>query len=123
MTHEVHIVTDKGLNEFSYEDEGQLSLHFFMLMLMGSLLGMMMKTFVRFYRVEKSLMAPHPIIVMALFWQVVSICLQMVHLWYYASNGHGSTLADVSSKLFHGLSEVTMSLLLVTMASGWKLKY
>lgn len=47
----------------------------------------------------------------------------MLHLWIYSSDGRGSTLSDVVSKIFQGFSETVISVLLVTMASGWKLRF
>lgn len=47
----------------------------------------------------------------------------MVHLWLFSSDGEGSTLCDVLSKVSQGFSEVAMSLLLITLASGWKIRF
>ena len=47
----------------------------------------------------------------------------MVNLWAYASDGEGYQLCDVLSKVSQGFSEVSMSLLLITLASGWKTRY
>jgi hypothetical protein len=85
---------DKGLGEFSYEDSGQFGLHQFMFLVMAVLLGLMINTFMKFYREEKSLMAPHPIIVFALLFQVLSILLELIHLWSYSDNGYGIVVAD-----------------------------
>lgn len=68
-------------------------------------------------------MAPHPIIVFAFLFQVSSIWLELIHLWSYADNGSGIVIADVFSRVCHGISEVTMSILLICMASGWKLRF
>ena len=54
---------------------------------------------------------------------MTAIFLQMVHLWAYSSDGEGIQLCDVISKVSQGFSEVTMSLLLITLASGWKTRY
>ena len=47
----------------------------------------------------------------------------MLHLWGYSYQGEGYVVLDVLSKVFQGLSEVAMSLLLMLLASGWKLRY
>ena len=47
----------------------------------------------------------------------------MLHLYGYSTNGEGYTVFDVLSKIAQGFSEVTLSLLLITLASGWKLRY
>ena len=54
---------------------------------------------------------------------MLSILFQTLHLWSYSSNGTGSTLFDVLSKVLQSFSEVTLSLLLITLASGWKLRF
>ena len=41
----------------------------------------------------------------------------------YSYDGKGSLVADAVSKVIQGFSEVFMSLLLVVLASGWKLHY
>lgn len=92
-------------------------------MLLAILFGMMVNTFLKFYRTEKTFMAPHPIMIYVLACQVTSILLQLLHLWSYSSNGEGSTLSDVLSKVSQGFSEVAMSLLLIMLASGWKLRF
>ena len=68
-------------------------------------------------------MAPHPIMIYSLGAQITAIFLQMVNLWAYASDGEGYQLCDVLSKVSQGFSEVSMSLLLITLASGWKTRY
>lgn len=92
-------------------------------MLLAVLFGMMVNTFLKFYRTEKTCMAPHPIMIYVLACQVTSLLLQLLHLWSYSSNGEGSTFSDVLSKVSQGFSEVAMSLLLIMLASGWKLRF
>ena len=95
----VEMTTDKGQNQFSYEDMGSLRLYTMLFVLLGALFGMMIRTFVNFYRVEKKWMAPHPILIYALSAQITAIFFQMVHLWAYSSDGEGSNLCDVLSKV------------------------
>lgn len=49
LSTEIHMVADKGLGEFSYEDSGQLGLHQIMFVIMVALLGFMVNTFMKFY--------------------------------------------------------------------------
>ena len=102
---------------------GSLSLYTILFLLQGALFVLMIRTFIRFYRVEMKLMAPHPIMIYSLGAQITAIFLQMVHLRGYSSDGEGYQLADVLSKVSQGFSEVAMSLLLITLASGWKTRY
>lgn len=46
-----------------------------------------------------------------------------MHLWAYSSDGEGLVPCDVLSKISQGFSETAMSLLIITLASGWKLRY
>lgn len=64
--HEVHFTTANGKNEFSYEDVGLLRLYSILLVLLGALFCLLCRTFLRFYRVENSCLAPHPIIIFGL---------------------------------------------------------
>ena len=68
-------------------------------------------------------MAPHPIMIASLALVIVAILLKLIHLWDYGFDGQGLIVCDAISKVFHGFSEVAMSLLLITLASGWKLRY
>mmetsp|Transcript_24566 Transcript_24566/g.30644 ORF Transcript_24566/g.30644 Transcript_24566/m.30644 type:complete len:157 (+) Transcript_24566:663-1133(+) len=83
----------------------------------------MCNSFVKFYKAEKSWMAPHPFIILALACQVTAIFMQMLHLYFYAYDGKGSVVLDVVSKVSQSLSESTMVLLFFLLASGWKLRY
>ena len=49
--------------------------------------------------------------------------MQLLHLNSYSDNGKGLLVLDIFSKIIQGLSEVAMSILLMTLAGGWKLKY
>ena len=84
---------------------------------------MMIKTFMKYYRQERKFVAPHPIMIMSQGMLIIAISLQLLHLWSYSYDGEGSTVADVISKVVQGFSEVCMSLLLIVLASGWKLRY
>lgn len=83
----------------------------------------MMNSFKKFYVTERSWMAPHPFIICGLGCQVFAIFLQMLHLWVYSYDGWGLTFLDIISKVSQGLSETIISLLLILLASGWKLHY
>lgn len=71
----VSMTTDKGNNQFSYEDMGSLSLYAFLSVLLGGLFCLMVRTFVKFYRIEKKWMAPHPIMIYSLSAQITAIFL------------------------------------------------
>ena len=45
LVHEIHMTTEDGWNEFSYEDMGSLGLYFLLFMSLGVIYLMMIKTF------------------------------------------------------------------------------
>ena len=91
--------------------------------LLGGLFALLVRSFLKFYREEQKLMSPHPIMLFALGAQVMAIFFGLVHWWYYSDDGEGSRVCDIFSKVFGGIASVTMSILLIMMASGWKLNY
>ena len=60
------MTTEQGANHFSYEDMGSLNLYTVLFILLGCLFGLMINSFIKFYRSEKKWMAPHPIMIYAL---------------------------------------------------------
>lgn len=73
FTHKLHITTDKGSNEFSYEDQGLLWLNGILFLLLGSLFGLLTRAFFKFFKMEGKWMAPHPIMLYALSAQMTAI--------------------------------------------------
>ena len=53
--------------------------------------------------------------------QLVSVFFELVHLWFYKSNGVGLLGADLLSEMLEGLSQTTISFVLICLASGWTL--
>lgn len=123
MMTEIHLTTDGGSNEFSYEDMGLLRLYSILFVLMTLLFILMIRTFLKFYRTEKTWLAPHPVMIFSLSMIVFSIFFKAIYLWTYSYDGIGSTVSDVLSKIISGFSQVAISILLLTLASGWKLRY
>jgi len=73
LVHKVHFTTEKGKNEFSYEDQGLLQLHFVLFLFLGALYCLMIRAFGKFYRTEHTWAAPHPIIIVGLTFQVSAV--------------------------------------------------
>lgn len=71
----VSMTTDHGQNHFSYEDQGTLGLYTILFVLLGGLFCLMVRTFIRYYRIEKKWMAPHPIMIYSLSAQITGIFL------------------------------------------------
>jgi hypothetical protein len=93
------------------------------LFFLGSLTGLLTHSYYKFYNREARWLAPHPIVLYGLLTQMLGIFLQCIHLYGYSYDGTGYIILDVLSKVSQGFSEVTMTLLLILLASGWKLKY
>jgi len=94
-----------------------------LLTILGGLFGLMVHSYTKYFKREGRWLAPHPIMLYALFCQMIGIFFQCFHLWGYSSDGEGYIVLDVLSKLSQGFSEVAMALLLIILASGWKLRY
>lgn len=87
------------MNHFSYEDLGLLRLYTMLTLALGLLYVLLIKAFIKFFKLEKTWMAPHPVLIYGLSSQLFSIILMMVNLYLYSHDGEGSTLADVLSKV------------------------
>ena len=125
MEHSIYLTTKVGntVNHFSYEDKGLLTLYFILFLLMGSLALYMLHTFYKYWKIERKWLAPHPVSVYALWFQIIGVTLKLLHLWQYSNNGKGFFYLDIAEKVCQGVSEVIMSLLLIFLASGWKLHF
>jgi|LauGreDrversion4_2_1035121.scaffolds.fasta_scaffold521472_1 hypothetical protein len=47
----------------------------------------------------------------------------LIHLWNYSIDGEGVLPTDILSKIFSGISEIIMSMLLIQLISGWTVTY
>ena len=72
---EVHLVTGSEKNEFSYEDIGTLRLYAILSVSFAILFALMLNTFIKFVKIEKSWVAPHPFVIGALAFQVLATFL------------------------------------------------
>ena len=91
--------------------------------LLGGLAIGMVVSFYKYWKLENKWIAPHPISVYALWFQILGIFSKLVHLWIYSGNGKGYIALDVGSTVLQGISEVIIALLLIFLASGWKLTF
>ncbi len=89
-----HVVTvwtgkpgESSYNHFSYEDIGLLRLYVILTLMLGLLFVLLFKTFLTFLRVEKTWMAPHPVIIYGLTVQLLAVFLQMINLYIYSKDG------------------------------------
>ena len=91
--------------------------------LLGGLAVAMVFSFYKYWQLEGKWLAPHPISVYALWFQIIAITLKLFHLWCYSYNGKGYVAIDVGANVMQGVSEVVIALLLIFLASGWKLTF
>jgi hypothetical protein len=53
--------------------------------------------------------------------QIASMALEIVHLWFYAGNGRGVFVCDFFSEFFEGFSQLIISFALLSLGNGWTL--
>ena len=70
---DIHITASNKMYEYSFEQIGLLELYFGLFIMLGSLFGLLVSSFIKFYKEEQKLMSPHPIMLFALGAQVVAI--------------------------------------------------
>jgi len=117
------ISMNPGYDHFSYEDMGLLSLNFYLALAMFGLFALTVQSYWKYYKDFDRLISPHPIMIYALGAQMLAQFFITIHLWFYSGDGEGYMVLDVLSKIISGLSEVSMSLLLVLLATGWTITY
>ena len=54
---------------------------------------------------------------------MIGLCFETLHLWWYTYDGSGLLALDVISRIFNGCAEVTMSILILILATGWTVTY
>lgn len=108
---------------FSYENIGLLQLNLVLFVVLSVMLYQLIADYRRQYRRTERWMSPHPVMIISSSFQVFSVFLSALNLWIFSGNGEGFIACDILSKIFDGLSETAMSILLIQMASGWTLTY
>lgn len=54
---------------------------------------------------------------------MIGLCFETLHLWWYTYDGSGLLALDVISRIFNGCAEVTMSVLILILSTGWTVVY
>ena len=70
---DIHMTASDKQFEYSFEYINLLELYFGLFIMLGSLFGLLVKSFIKFYREEEKLMSPHPIMLFSLGAQVLAI--------------------------------------------------
>lgn len=55
--------------------------------------------------------------------QMTSQLLLTLHLWMYSHDGEGNMVMDILSKVAQAFVEMSMTMLLFSLASGWTVTY
>jgi len=80
-------------------------------------------SYIKSYRKTERYLSPHPIMLSSLLAQIASSTLLTLHLWVYSYDGEGHLVLDILSKVAQAFSEMTMTILLISLASGWTVTY
>lgn len=114
---------NQGGDEFSYEDQGSFRLTCLLLVIQFLFGSTVIASYIKSYRQTERYLSPHPIMLGSLLAQILSCLLSTLHLWLYSYDGEGQLVLDILSKVAQAFSEMTMTILLVSLASGWTVTY
>jgi hypothetical protein len=95
----------------------------FLFIFMSGILALLCKEYVKFYKLNEKIVSPHFFMILALSIQVIGLCFETLHLWWYTYDGSGLLALDVISRIFNGCAEVTMSVLIMILSTGWTVTY
>jgi hypothetical protein len=93
-------------DHFSYEDIGSLSICLWLLLIQFSLGAFLVKAYIKNIKENERYLSPHFIMLTSIYAQIVSLCLETVHLWYYSTDGEGFMVLDILGKIAQAGSEV-----------------
>ena len=110
-------------DQFSYEEQGVLGLHLFLLVIFVAIFGTTIYFYMQYSKIYDRYDTPHFIMLIALFIHMGGIFFEFLHLWMYSHNGKGIPLFDIFSLIGYMLSEITVSCLLMMIAHGWTILY
>ena len=109
--------------QFSYEDQGSLGLHTFLLFIYSAIFGLTIWSYYNFNKVNDRYDSPHFVMLLALFCHMSGIFFEVLHLWMYSYNGKGIPVFDIFYLIGTIMSEIILSILLMMMAHGWTIVY
>ena len=112
-----------GSNQFSYEDQGLLSLTLFFLLAFMTLMAVNTYIYIQYRKTFNRYDSPLFVLLIALFMQMNGMGMRFVHLWVYSSNGRGIAFFDIFGLICLMIAEIGVSILLMLFAYGWTLTF
>ena len=76
---------------------------------------------VKHYQEAKTVHLVVRLLLSAFVLQLLSMLMELVHLWQYKSDGFGLFWADLLSEMLEGFSQSVIAFVLICLASGWTL--
>jgi hypothetical protein len=113
----------KSYSHFSFEDQGMLSLHVWLLVIFGVLFSLNVYSYIQFRKTFDRYDSPHFVILIALYMQMSAVFLKLLHLWMYSSNGYGFAGFDILGLICYMVAEIGISSLFMLFAYGWTLSF
>ena len=75
-----------------------------------------------FYSSKSALDFPLVMLVFALVLEFLGLATELVHLYFYASNGQGFFIFDWANAVFANMAQLIISVLFILMATGWTVR-
>jgi hypothetical protein len=86
-------------SHFSEEDRGLLLFYFIALIIFGGTLGTNIYNFIKEFKTYEKTETPNILLMLAITLHMAHSILQMIHFWFYSSNGSGLILLDILSTI------------------------
>ena len=110
-------------SEFSYEKEGLVYVYLLGLLAMVLTLGRSTLRLLRRYRRSDDCDSRELTLMVSVSLDFTALLFQSLHLLLYTYNGYGITVVDFLSMLFHAISQLIITILLILISTGWTLKF
>lgn len=112
-----------GEDHFPYEEQGLLGWHVLLLLIGCVLISTCIYSYSKFIDEHNRLDSPHITLIVILSLDLVSVFLQVLHLYIYSKNGKGVAAADIFTIVFIQMAEVAQSVHFFLMAQGWTVTF
>ena len=119
---EIHM-RDENDNEFSYEKYGIISTNVFLILVYLVIFALNFQDWSAFTRRHDLWNTPHIYCLGAMFFQLVSVALELQSNILFSRTGYEYMVLEVFSQIFSMINECTMVLLLMMIANGWMTKW
>lgn len=116
-------VTNPNGSHFSLEEQGLEYLYTLLLIFLSAFLYTDLRKFMRHYRLTDEIEGPLLGVCIAIVCAFSSVLVESLHLWVYSYNGRGLIVLDFMAQAFEVLSQLTLTVMMILISSGWTLKY